>query len=137
MLQSFRPAKAIKRRVPLSFDALEDRTVLSSSRIFAGLEFVTPGKFLTETTPIGSEVRTDGPVQVGMVPAKGAEFLPLLEFTKGVSFHEGDTTGHFTGHGELAAIVGGHDIELAAAADRELSAVSLINRGLGLAGGQS
>src|SRR5262245_46909012 len=118
--QSSRSCKSLKRRPQLTIDALEDRTVLSSSRTFGGLEFVTQGRFVESTTAAETDVRANGPVQVGVAPAKGAAFVPLVQFANGVSFREGDLSGHFTGSGELAAIVGRHSITLAGPADREL-----------------
>lgn len=127
---SHRSTKAPRRRNPLAIEGLEDRTVLSASRTLGGLEFVTPGEFVTE----GPTVRATGPVQVG-IDQPGDAFTPLVQFTDGVSFTDGDPTGTFTGEGELIGIIGGQSIPLAGAASRTLSAAGLLN-GIDLGGGK-
>src|SRR3954470_21593258 len=130
-----RPAKAPKRRPALAIDALEDRTVLSATRTLGGLAFVTPRAFTPATTPAGTEVWADGPVQVGIAATPGGAFVPLLQFGSGVSFLDGDPAGRFTSHGDITGIIAGQTIALAGAADRDLSAPSLLTGGLGLGGG--
>src|SRR5579864_6448725 len=107
---SFRPAKAARQRVALAVVGLEDRTVPSASRTFGGLEFLTPGTFVATNTPAGTHVGTNGPVQVGVAPADGVDFMPIVEFSGGVSFVDADPSGHFTGSGELIGIVAGQHI---------------------------
>ncbi|MBO0699524.1 MAG: hypothetical protein J2P46_14100, partial [Zavarzinella sp.] len=135
-LRSDRRAPTRRPRRPLAVEGLEDRTVLSASRTLGGLEFVTPGKFTTTTTPAGVRVQTTGPVDVGVVPTAGAEFVPLVRFAGGVSFLDGDAAGRFTGRGELLGVVGGAKIPLAGAAPRDLSAQGLLDGALGLGGGK-
>src|SRR5262245_35115571 len=136
-LRSDCPAKASAPRRPLAVEALEDRTVLSATRTLGGLEFLTPGRFTTESTPSGVQVRTTSPVDIGVTPPSGGEFVPLVRFSKGVSFLDGDLTGKFTGRGDMLAVIGGAKIPLAAADTRELSAQSLLDGGLGLVGGKT
>jgi hypothetical protein len=137
---SARPAKARKLRPTLAIEGLEDRTVLSPVRTLGGLEFVTSGTFAPTTTPTGTQVQTNGPVQVGVAPTDGAAFVPLVEFGAGVSFLDSEPTGRFTGRGEVTGIIGGKSIPLAGAADRDLADLAdlgLLAGGTGLGDGKS
>jgi hypothetical protein len=121
----------------LAVDALEDRTVLSAARVFGGLEFLTSGEFVASQTATGTQVRADGPVQVGVAPRDEAAFVPLVRFADGVSFTDGDPAARFTGRGAMSAIVSGQSIDLVGAADRDFSASDLLSGAVNLAGGKS
>ncbi len=134
--RSNRISRHHRRASALLIETLEDRTVMSATHTLGGLEFVTPSQFNTETTPAGVELHTDGPVEIGMVPSDGETFEPLLRVTGGISFEAGDSAGHFTAEGELVGIVGGLEIPLAGAAEREFTASSLFD-GIDIGGGKS
>jgi hypothetical protein len=77
-------------------EALEDRLIPSARQVFAGLEFMTAGTFTTANKVVSAA----GPVQVGVNPAKGAAFTPLLQPDNGVQFTTGDPTAQLTVLGE-------------------------------------
>jgi hypothetical protein len=118
----------------LTVNLLESRTMLSASQTLGGIEFMTDGQFTTET--VGGQVRvaTNTPVEVGLVPAAGQSFKPLLRLTGGVEFIAGNGGGQFTAEGEVVGIFGGVEIPLAASANRELSVGDLLGHGAGIGG---
>ena len=86
----FPRSKPIKRPIrkqnsPASFrlklEALEDRLVPAST-VYGGLEFLTTGTFTTTNQVL----TTSSPVQVGVNPAQGSTFTPLLQLDNGVRF---------------------------------------------------
>ena len=68
------------RRNPLSILALEDR-ITPDARDIGGLRFNAPGTFIGSS----SNATISTAVQVGLVPAAGATFVPLLDLPAGVA----------------------------------------------------
>ncbi len=64
----------------------------SRSRVFSGLEFMTTGAFDVSN----NVVTTSSSVEVGVAPAAGGTFTPLLLLQSGVEFNSTDTTGTFS-----------------------------------------
>lgn len=101
-----RPIRRPQHR--LGFELLEDRVVPATSMTFGGLEFTTTGT-LTDTN---HAVTSSNPVQVGVAPAKGASFVPLLQLDDGVSFMDNDPSGTFTTTGTVSGIAGNDTLQL-------------------------
>ena len=76
--------------------------------VYSGLEFSTTGTFTTAN----NVVTATSPVQVGVNPAKGAIFTPLLQLDKGVDFTTTDKTGTFTTTGTVSGLAGSDTLQL-------------------------
>ncbi len=102
-----RQASSIHR---LRLEVLEDRAVPSATTtmVFSGLEFTTTGTF-SDTNHV---VTSTSAVQVGVNPAKGATFAPLLQLDNGISYTDNDTTGTFTTNGTVSGLAGGKTLQL-------------------------
>src|SRR5437764_14514679 len=137
MLQSIfhtRSRHSRTKKTRHEIDSIESRAMLSASQTHGGIEFMTEGQFTTEM--VGGQVRVaaNTPVEVGLVPAAGQSFNPLLRLTGGVEFNAGNAGGQFTAEGGVVGIIGGHEIPLAASASRDLSVTDLLGHGTGIAG---
>ncbi len=115
-----RKPQTIRRRPQL--EALEDRLIPSATQVFAGLEFMTSGTFTTATNAVSAT----GPVQVGVNPAKGAAFTPLLQLDDGVQFNPNDATGTFTTTGTVSALAGKETLQLLDAHKHTFTAPGLL-----------
>jgi hypothetical protein len=115
------PIRRPQRR--LQFEALEDRALPAGTNIFAGLEFMTAG-----TLAVNNHVVTSSdPVQVGIAPAKGAAFTPLLQLDGGVSFTDNDPAGAFTTNGTVSGIAAGKTVQLLDAQMHTFKAPALLS----------
>jgi hypothetical protein len=92
----------------LCLEALEDRLVMSQTKVFAGLEFMTDGTFSTTN----HVVTATSPVKVGVNPTGGAAFNPVLSLDGGVRFTDNDATGTFTTTGTVSAVSGSQTLPL-------------------------
>ena len=75
----------------LNVEGLEDR-LAPAVQVFSGLEFMTTGTFNVSN----NVVTTSSPVEVGVAPAAGGTFTPLLLLQSGVEFNSTDSTGTFS-----------------------------------------
>src|SRR4051794_21485652 len=103
-------------------EVLEDRVVLSASKVFGGLEFTTTGTFNTSNHLVTSS----SPVQVGVAPAGGGTFTPVLSLDKGARFTDNDATGTFTTTGTVSGIQGTQSLLLLDAHQHTFTAPGLL-----------
>src|SRR5580704_9436188 len=77
-----RPIRKQKRMTAprLQVEALENRLIPTATQVFGGLELLTAGTFTTSNHVVTST----SSVQVGVNPAKGSTFNPLLRLDGGV-----------------------------------------------------
>ncbi len=104
------PLGRVRSRNRLGLEALEDRVVMDAtmSMTFCGLEFMTTGTFSTSNHVVTSS----DAVQVGVAPAKGGTFTPVLQLDDGISYTDNDTKGTFTTTGTVSGLAGDKTLKL-------------------------
>jgi hypothetical protein len=97
----------------LKVEGLEGR-LARAVQVFSGLEFMTNGTF----SVTNNVVTSNSPVEVGVAPASGGSFTPLLLLQNGAQFNSTDTTGTFStpptggSGGAVSAYAGGTTVPL-------------------------
>ena len=126
-----RSSKHRRRNYRLQSETLEDR-LAPAVQIYGGLEFMTAGSFNISNNVVSS----NSPVQVGVAPAAGGSFTPLLLLQTGVQFTNTDTTGTFTtpypagtSSGAVSAYAGGTTVPLLDAHMHTFEAPALLGSG--------
>jgi uncharacterized repeat protein (TIGR01451 family) len=94
-------------------------------QVYSGLEFMTTGTFNTNN----DAVTTSSPVDVGVNPAQGSSFTPLVALNSGVQFTLTDATGTFTTNGAVSAYAGGLTVPLLDAHLHTFQAPDLLGSG--------
>ncbi len=114
----------------LNLEGLEDR-LAPAVQIYGGLEFLTTGAFNVSNDVVTSS----SPVEVGVAPASGGTFAPLLLLQSGVQFNSSDSTGTFTtppsgaSGGAVSAYAGGTTLPLLDAHSHTFEAPALLGSG--------
>jgi uncharacterized repeat protein (TIGR01451 family) len=113
-----------RRNCRLQVETLEER-LAPATQTYSGLEFMTAGTFNTNN----DVVTTSSPVDVGVNPAQGSGFTPLVSLTSGVQFNLDDPTGTFTTSGAVTAYAGGLSLPLLDAQPHTFQAPGLLSSG--------
>ena len=117
-------------------ESLEDR-LAPAVQLYGGLEFMTAGTFNVSNNVVSSS----SPVAVGVAPAQGDNFAPLLLLQNGVEFTTTDATGTFTtpypggsAGGAVSAYAGGITVPLLDAHAHTFEATELLGSGYDVLG---
>jgi uncharacterized repeat protein (TIGR01451 family) len=117
-------SKGQRRSSRLQLETLEER-LAPATQVYSGLEFMTAGTFDTNN----DVVTTSSPVDVGVNPAPGNSFTPLVSLNSGVQFTLSDPTGTFSTNGAVSAYAGGLTLPLLDAQLHTFQASGLLGSG--------
>jgi uncharacterized repeat protein (TIGR01451 family) len=113
-----------RRSRGLHLETLEER-LAPAVQVYGGLEFMTEGTFTTNNDVL----TTSSPVDLGVNPAAGGSFTPLVSLNSGVQFTITDPTGTFTTNGAVSVYAGGLTLPLLDAQMHTFQAPALLGSG--------